>query len=186
MSYSKLPNYYEAPGSSSAAVFTDPSSTYTYDPSFFDPSRPAPAPRQGGVAGFIKGVGEFAEKITPIAQEIANAINAAQGKYYNLPSPFGSSRIPMAGEGLGEYMRNRPATEAGQPRAEGAKIKEEITLRLPAKMAEAFGAGILQDSSANFLNQLPPEVLAGLTPKVYTEYLPRSVVPLPRVGDPVR
>jgi hypothetical protein len=184
MSYSKFPNYYEAPGSSSAAVFTDPSSSYTYDPSFFDPSRPAPAPRQGGVAGFIKGVGEFAEKFTPLAQEIANAINVAQGKYYNLPSPFGPSR--MAGEGLGEYMGSRPATEGAQPRADGANIKEEITLRLPAKMAEAFGAGILQGSSANFFNELPAEVLAGLTPKVYTEYLPRSVVPLPRIGDPVR
>jgi len=184
MTYSKFPNYYEAPGSSSAAVFTDPSSSYTYDPSFFDPSRPAPAPRQGGVAGFIKGVGEFAEKITPIAQEIANAINTYKGNYYNLPSPFESSR--MAGVGLGKYMGFRPGTADIQPSPDRAKIKEEITLRLPAKMAEAFGAGILQDSSANFFNELPPEVLAGLTPKVYTEYLPRSVVPLPRVGDPVR
>jgi hypothetical protein len=184
MSYSQFPNYYEAPGSSSVAVFTEPSSTNTYDPSFFEPSRPTPAPKQGGVAGFIKGLGEFAEKITPLAQEVANAINTYKGNYYNLPSPFGSSR--MAGVGLGEYMGFRPGTADIQPSPDRAKIKEEITLRLPAKMAEAFGAGILQDSSANFLNQLPPEVLAGLTPKVYTEYLPRSVVPLPRIGDPVR
>ena len=184
MSYSQFPNYYETPGSSSVAAFTEPNSTYTYEPGFFDPSRPVPAPRQGGFGGFIEGLGEVAEKITPIAQGIANAINVSQGKYYNLPSPFGPSR--MAGEGLGEYMGSRPATEGGQPRADGAKIKEEITLRLPAKMAEAFGAGILEGSSANFFNELPPEVLAGLTPKVYTEYLPRSVVPLPRVGDPVR
>ena len=74
MSYSQFPNYYETPGSSSVAAFTDPSSTYTYEPGFFDSSRPAPAPRQGGVAGFIKGVGEFAEKITPLAQEIADLI----------------------------------------------------------------------------------------------------------------
>jgi len=185
MSYSQFPNYYETPGSSSVAAFTDPSSTYTYEPGFFDSSRPAPAPRQGGVAGFIKGVGEFAEKITPLAQEIADLINVSKGNYYNLSSPFGPSR--MAGEGLGQYMGNRPSSPVvTQPSSDGAKIKEEITLRLPAKMAEAFGAGILKGSSANFFNELPPEVLAGLTPKVYTEYLPRSVVPLPRVGDPVR
>jgi len=185
MSYSQFPNYYGAPGSSSVAAFTEPNSTYTYEPGFFDPSRPTPAPRQGGFGGFIEGLGEFAEKITPIAQGVANAINTYKGNYYNLPSPFGPSR--MAGEGLGGYMGNRPSSPVGtQPSSDGARIKEEITLRLPAKMAEAFGADILQGSSANFFNELPPEVLAGLTPKVYTEYLPRSVVPLPRVGDPVR
>jgi hypothetical protein len=184
MSYSQFPNYYEAPGSSSVAAFTEPNSTYMYEPGFFDPSRPVPAPRQGGVAGFIEGLGEFAEKITPIAQGIANAINVSQGKYYNLPSPFEPSR--MAGVGLGEYMGFRPGTADIQPSPDRAKIKEEITLRLPAKMAEAFGAGILQGSSANIFNELPPEVLAGLTPKAFIEQRPRSVVPLPRVGDPVR
>ena len=184
MSYSQFPNYYTGDGGSSVAVFTEPSSTYTYEPGFFDPSRPAPAPKQGGFGGFIEGLGKFAETITPIAQGVADVVNAYKGNYYNEPFPFGPSR--MAGEGLGGYMGGNRTARDTRPGAEAVNMNNEIAIRLPAKMAEAFGAEILQNPSKNFFTDLPPEVLAGLTPKVYTEYIPRSPVALPRIGDPVR
>jgi hypothetical protein len=125
------------------------------DDGFFSgPYSTAYDPEGGRGTSFIRGLGNFAEEITPILEGTDDIIRAFQGM------PRRANRF--AGEGLGGYVeRQRGMMEGAQQafrpsrpvQTEAENISQDLQIALPRRMAEIFSKG-LGSGSSNFLRGL--------------------------------
>ena len=125
------------------------------DDGFFSgPYSTAYDPEGGRGASFIRGLGNFAEEITPILGGTDDIIRAIKGM------PRRANRY--AGEGLGEYVERqrgmmKRAQEGFAPsrpvQTEAENISQDLQIALPTRMAEIFSRG-LGSGASNFLRGL--------------------------------
>lgn len=103
---------------------------------------------------FIRGLGNFAEEITPVLGGADDILRAIKGM------PRRANRF--AGEGLGGYVdRQRGMMESAQKafgpsrpvQSEAENISQDLQIALPKRMAEVFRRGIGAGAS-NFLRGL--------------------------------
>jgi hypothetical protein len=114
------------------------------DDGFFSgPYSTAYDPEGGRGNSFIRGLGNFAEEITPILGGTDDIIRAIKGM------PRRANRY--AGEGLGEYVERqrgmmKRAQEAFRPsrpvQSEAENISQDLQIALPERMAEIFRRGL--------------------------------------------
>jgi hypothetical protein len=125
------------------------------DDGFFSgPYSTAYDPEGGRGNSFIRGLGNFAEEITPILGGTDDIIRAIKGM------PRRANRY--AGEGLGEYVERqrgmmKRAQEAFRPsrpvQSEAENISRDLQIALPERMAAVFSEG-LGSGASNFLRGL--------------------------------
>jgi hypothetical protein len=125
------------------------------DDGFFSgPYSTAYDPEGGRGASFIRGLGNFAEEITPILGGTDDIIRAIKGM------PRRANRY--AGEGLGEYVERqrgmmKRAQEGFAPsrpvQTEAENISRDLQIALPERMAAVFSEG-LGSGASNFLRGL--------------------------------
>jgi hypothetical protein len=110
--------------------------------------------KEAGATSFIRGLGNFAEEITPILGGTDDIIRAIKGM------PRRANRY--AGEGLGEYVERqrgmmKRAQEAFRPsrpvQSEAENISRDLQIALPERMAAVFSEG-LGSGASNFLRGL--------------------------------
>jgi hypothetical protein len=121
------------------------------DDGFFSgPYSTAYDPEGGRGASFIRGLGNFAEEITPILGGTDDIIRAIKGM------PRRANRY--AGEGLGEYVERqrgmmKRAQEGFAPsrpvQTEAENISRDLQIALPERMAAVFSEG-LGSGASNF------------------------------------
>jgi hypothetical protein len=125
------------------------------DDGFFSgPYSTAYDPEGGRGTSFIRGLGNFAEEITPILGGTDDIIRAIKGM------PRRANRF--AGEGLGGYVDRQRAMMEGAQQAfkpsrpvqtEAENISQDLQIALPTRMAEIFSRG-LGSGASNFLRGL--------------------------------
>jgi hypothetical protein len=130
-------------------IFNSPFSTV------YEPEAP-----QTGFGQFMKGLGSFAEDITPILTGVDDVARAGMGLPPRIRYGDGSRR--QAGEGLGDFVERQrsmleSARSAFQPsrpvQSEADNISRDLQIALPNRMADVFSQG-LGSGASNFLRGL--------------------------------